>query len=477
MTYGLRLGGAGLAVATVLLLYLGSPAGAIPRGDQLFFALNRALFVSIWLIGPVLAVDCISREKREGTLGLLFLTQLTPWGIVIGKGTVHLVRGFGFLLAIVPVLILPLLSGGVSRADLGLALSIDLAALAWSFSAGMVASAYNRDWVRALLLGEALSLAFAAGFTCSYAVALEWVQLNFAATSRWPVFWMPNRMGAWHAIWLDHFWRAPLPELIPFVLAISTGGSGARTDLACWSMIWSTWPVTAQRAWIQATALISGFSLLAIPASLSLAALQIKWSWRDQPLSLQRIWLLDRFCTPRLWRSVFRSRMTRKLDRNPIGWLQVASWQARLIRWGWCLLVLVLESVWFTDGNLTSVWAGQYWLGYLLLLSLTFAASNSFRAEQESGAIELLLVTPLRERQIILGRLFGLWNQFLPATLVLAGAWGFLLQHAALYSTLHYYDTVFGNSEFLPVFLIPTFFLLPIVGLYFSMRMSIYTSL
>src|SRR5215210_1133269 len=51
---------------------------------------GRALFTS----------DCVSEEKREGTLGLLFLTDLKSYDIVLGKLTASSVTAIYGLLAI-----------------------------------------------------------------------------------------------------------------------------------------------------------------------------------------------------------------------------------------------------------------------------------------------------------------------------------------------------------------------------------------
>ena len=39
---------------------------------RLFTATHTVLLVAIWMVGPVLTADAISRERREGTLSLLF---------------------------------------------------------------------------------------------------------------------------------------------------------------------------------------------------------------------------------------------------------------------------------------------------------------------------------------------------------------------------------------------------------------------
>ena len=59
------------------------------RGGALFGSLHSALFLAIWVLVPLLTADCISRERREGTLGLLFLTRLRAGGIVVAKGLVQ----------------------------------------------------------------------------------------------------------------------------------------------------------------------------------------------------------------------------------------------------------------------------------------------------------------------------------------------------------------------------------------------------
>src|SRR5207248_1347642 len=139
------------------------------------------------------------------------------------------------------------------------------------------------------------------------------------------------------------------------------------------------------------------------------------------------------FCAPRFWKSIFRSKMSGLLTRNPIGWLQQYSWRARLVKWGCCLSIVLLECVLVTDPSLSNVWEGQYLLASLLILSVAFTASGSFREERETGAMELLLVTPLKVPQILRGRIRGVWGQFLPATAVLALAWLWLLKDASLF--------------------------------------------
>jgi len=73
-------------------------------GKDLFRSLHIGLQLAIWFLVPLLTADCISRERRENTLGLLFLTPLGAFDIVIAKSLVHALRGVLLWLAVLPVL-------------------------------------------------------------------------------------------------------------------------------------------------------------------------------------------------------------------------------------------------------------------------------------------------------------------------------------------------------------------------------------
>src|SRR5437762_6345486 len=55
------------------------------HGRYLFRALFGFAFVYCLFIGARLTADCLSEEKRDGTLGLLFLTDLKGYDVVFGK--------------------------------------------------------------------------------------------------------------------------------------------------------------------------------------------------------------------------------------------------------------------------------------------------------------------------------------------------------------------------------------------------------
>lgn len=159
---------------------------------------------------------------------------------------------------------------------------------------------------------------------------------------------------------------------------------------------------------------------------------------------------------PRFAVGHLRRRLSRSLDRNPIGWLQQYSWSGRITKWGWFTVILFAECIMLN--NLDDFGKIQIWLVLLLLVGMAFSASASFRRERECGALELLLVCPLSVAQIIGGRLRGIWMQFLP-TSALLGLCLFVSADIERYS---------GEEALFWTLLLPAFIALPIVGLYFS---------
>src|SRR5205807_9922791 len=87
------------------------------RAQALFYTISGLTFAYSLLAGIFTTADCLSEEKRDGTLGLLFLTDLKGYDIVLGKLAATSLNAFYGLLAIFPVMAIPLLAGGVAGAE------------------------------------------------------------------------------------------------------------------------------------------------------------------------------------------------------------------------------------------------------------------------------------------------------------------------------------------------------------------------
>jgi len=197
---------------------------------------------------------------------------------------------------------------------------------------------------------------------------------------------------------------------------------------------------------------------------LRFAAWRVGKSWQDKTPSVRQESLVRTYCTP-VFQRWFADRSRRTLDRNPIAWLQQYSWKARLSKWGLCLAFIVVEGLAQSDDP-DQILLLQLILLLVLAAVLTFVGVSTFLQEKRSGALELVLITPLRVEQIIFGRAWGLWKQFLPAALVIGmySAMAVRLQHD------NYYDDfpVYPISSLV----VCSFLSLPVFATYFALRVK-----
>ncbi len=117
-TFWLRGGAASAALVCVApaLLMAGFRPNSSP-GATIFLWLSWFAFLVCLLAGAFFGADCISRERREGTLGFLFLTDLRGYDVILGKFCAVSLNAFYGALAVIPVLGLSLLGGGVTFAE------------------------------------------------------------------------------------------------------------------------------------------------------------------------------------------------------------------------------------------------------------------------------------------------------------------------------------------------------------------------
>jgi hypothetical protein len=166
-----------------------------------------------------------------------------------------------------------------------------------------------------------------------------------------------------------------------------------------------------------------------------------------------------------LFKQFYRRWTWWKLDRNPVGWLEQRTWTGRLVTWSWLGVITIIYCVVLADpGFLRNYGNEQEFMAWLMAASMAISAAGSFRRERETGVLELLLVSPLRENEIVTGRLRGLWAQFLPATGMLLAIW---IYFSLLLNLSMGYN---GRSEAGAIlFYAGAFFSVPVIGLYFSL--------
>ena len=115
------------------------------QGKAVFIGLSGFGFLFGLLSGIWTTSDAISMERREDTLGLLFLTDLKPWDILFGKIAASAINSVYSLLALVPLLALPFLLGGISAESFIVASLAMLNVIFFSLSLGIYISSHSRD--------------------------------------------------------------------------------------------------------------------------------------------------------------------------------------------------------------------------------------------------------------------------------------------------------------------------------------------
>jgi ABC-type transport system involved in multi-copper enzyme maturation permease subunit len=409
-----RMVGAGAALALAILVWsMMSLApfrgGAGASGGSIFEALVVILSVYCMLWGVRAASDSISSEKREGTVGLLFLTDLKGYDVVLGKlASASLPAVYG-MLAIFPVLALAFILGGVEGGGFVRAALASVNTLVFSLSAGILASSLSSRQTRAALV---TAMIIAAANLAPVIGASLW-----SAAIRGP--------GS-----------NPLTALCPWYghsLALAGGLRG------------SGWMFAANFA-----------ATLAYSAIMIAAACWITpRSWQDRIARSSRGWrgiLADKisFGSPsraKAWRA-------KLLDQNPCFWLaardrigMIAVWLALLVSLGFASMVsvssgrpagsrgFVVKSSTTTSrsgqGTVTTttsatvsgpgaVWSSAGiplawalgWVSFLLEVWFVFKAADRYAEDRRTGALELILSTPLSVRAILDGHWRALKYQF-----------------------------------------------------------------
>jgi hypothetical protein len=141
-----------VALAGMLLclrtLSLSGPTPGITQamlGHAAFQNIVTAAFILCCCAG-FLTVDRISRERREGTLGLLCLTRVKALDVLLGSFRAAGITCVCALLALVPAAMLPVLTGGVTSGEAYRTMLVLFDTLLLSLAAGLWASAGARGW-------------------------------------------------------------------------------------------------------------------------------------------------------------------------------------------------------------------------------------------------------------------------------------------------------------------------------------------
>jgi ABC-type transport system involved in multi-copper enzyme maturation permease subunit len=373
-TYWIRFAAAALALAIGgwSFLFLTQMGAASMAGQMLFGGLFGLAWLHAVLGGVVKTADTLSEEKREGTLGLLFLTDLKGYDIVLGKIVAASVNWFFGLIALFPVLALALLMGGVAPGEFWRKILAVTNLLFYSLALGMFVSSFMR------------SDRHAAGITIALLVLLLWLPSEAAQAHQ-------KSIGALApSLWFD------LPDVTRPIHYAEDFLFNRNPAL-----YWQSLGVSHAVGWIFLV-----LASLIVPHTWQQSAGRVS-RWREQAEQFT-------YGKNAARRKRFRDHA---LSLNPFYWVAArARGQSVML-----FVVLLAVCICFYTSSLfhPNDWghAPAYLIPALVLQSvvkiwLALAACRRFVEDRRSGALELILSTPLSERDIVRGQWSALIKQF-----------------------------------------------------------------
>jgi hypothetical protein len=329
-------------------------------GSYVFTAL---VFVSFWFCliqGVRRAAASISDEKRDGTLGLLFLTDLPTIDIIAGKLFAVAVPLVQPLLAFLPVLAISVLLGGTTGGEIFRAGLVLASILLFSISAGLFVSSFSR--------GE--------------------------ETGQSTIFVLLAILAVPRLVALLGFFK--LRYLSPWSAYAAIPDPGYR--------------VSGEEFWYSLL-----FANLLSAVLLMGAGFFLKRRWEDQPITQEKPTELVS-----LKKRITNVRRAAILDRNPGEWLAARHSMGSMTRWlfvglifALCVLAVVCSKVSWTGGQGTGAVILSL-AALFILIRLASQASYPLAEARRSGAIEMMLSTPLNPNCLLTGQLAALRNQFFP---------------------------------------------------------------
>ncbi|HEU5069059.1 MAG TPA: hypothetical protein VFV96_01450 [Verrucomicrobiae bacterium] len=402
-----------MLISGVVLPFMMFLSRGASQGSAFFSIMTGYAFTLCLLAGVFVTADCISEEKREGTLGLLFLTDLQGYDVVLGKLASQFIHlGYG-LLAIIPAAALPLLLGGVTGGELWRISLALLNLLFFSLATGLLASTLSHQAGRAMLLAGTIL-----GFLCVVLPMAQRVvnQIGGTAVTAWLHGFSPA----------DAYWGAMSARY-------------ARQPHAFW----------------QALGVSHGIAWLMI----GLASWRLPRAWQDRPQATHRSNLLERLGLRAAGTRVQRRREL--LGREPLRWVIGESLFARGAAWVIAgLWALGMVAIGYLQSWETLMIVAIYGRMLFFPVKLLFAvqATRFFAESRRTGAFELLLAAPVSSADLVRAQWAMLKRVFLPPCLLAAGS--SLL--AALYILLRHADPLNG--------VLPGLGVMGVVGLFYMLE-------
>lgn len=355
-------------------------------GTSLFYTLSSLAFFYCAMSGIWITSDCVSEEKREGTLGLLFLTDLRGYDIVFGKLAATSLRSICGLLAMLPVLAIPLLLGSVTGKEFARLILVLINTMLLSLSVGICLSVFSV---------KAMKSAFA---TFGMMILL---------------------LGAAPICW---FLSALITGDPPSSRSVDTYffhsaiyGMSMMADRAYLAKPWAYWKSLAANH-----AFFWGFLIT--------ASIAVSKRWQDRPASTKQQKRQQKLMEADRGTSLQKSRLRESLlNKNPVMWLFCRSRFKAWYPW----VIFALGGLYWTWGSLrfgrgfysepANYITTAYICSMLIKCWIGAEASQRLTDDRRSGALELLFSTPLKVKDVLNGHWMAIQRQFLGPVIFVCG--------------------------------------------------------
>jgi ABC-type transport system involved in cytochrome c biogenesis permease component len=373
------------------------------QGESLFDVILVSLIVYASLIGVHATADAFGWEKREGTLGLLFLTDLSGGDVVAGKLAAKATHAFYGLLSMLPLLAMPMLLGGVRMDRVAMSAVMLVATSIVSLSIGLWVSSRSTNERRAMMATFGLLLVYLAGSVVAAAMSEE--VFGGRAEDSWKYGVASPLMGLLH-------------------IQIITGGGGGAPP----------WP---RELWFYSL----GITLLVSMAAIVSAARHLPHSWSPELLEAKRRRKGGKILTPSTsptparstvkskiesWKRFFAVRQRPLLNLHPYIWLGERFADKRLMAGITTLAVLTVPFTFLPRYNIGmhfELLAPFFYIAaFFLLVWMVAEPIVRLNEDRRAGALELVLTTPLQGPEIIRGMQRSMERIFLGSGVILVVA-------------------------------------------------------
>ena len=397
------MGTAGMVLAGTQLI---RDVGDMARFGTILFQILAPLQLSLAVFfSAMLAASAVAQEKDRRTLILLLLTRLSNSELVLGKLFASVLNVLVMLAAALPVFMMTALLGGVSFGQIARAFAVTLASVVVCGSLGSILALWREKTFQALAMTALVVVLWLA----------VWELVAFGTLADG---WLGLSCRSWAAAFSP--WRAILEATEPYIHADPALGR-LHTP-------------------------VNLFLAFAVVISIVLNGLAVamvrRWNPSREARPLERpedgpgesIWGAEHDVEQGVERGVERgveqggkrvvgvsekTACTRPVWDNPIIWREMRTWaygrRVLVIRLAYLVLfgLAAASLVWMVLGDRLDAYAGgAAALVPLFLLSLVLVnaqAVTSLTSERDTKALDLLLVTDLTPKEIVFGKLGGVF--------------------------------------------------------------------